>query len=164
MSLTCCSFTRWRLVHDWSGFTPLYLDSDSIKFSFGPDSNNFAALIQRREDLAASNTAAAVLAGYPDSNLGEWNIDGIYHYMIFLKKKCYIGYKDDGTTEIKLAGCDRKAAADYFKNNTLELLEQIEDEKKLVIPHGRKIKTIVLPNNEYSYSKYQDVIYQGGQN
>lgn len=164
MSLTCCSFTRWRLVHDWSGFTPLYLDSDSIKFSFGPESNNFAALIQRREDLAVSNTAAAVLAGYPDSNLGEWNIDGIYHYMILLKKKCYIGYKDDGSTEIKLAGCDRKAAADYFKNNTLELLKQIEDEKKLVIPNGRKVKTVVLPNNEYSYSKYQDVIYKGDQN
>lgn len=158
MSLTCCSYTRYRLIHDWQGFTPLYMDSDSIKFQFGFEKNNFAALIQRYNELAAVNSKICELAGYPDFILGQWCIDGIYDYMIFLKKKCYIGYRDDATTEIKLSGCDRAAYQEHFKDGTLNLLREIEDSKQLTIKHGKK-KKVLLRNNEYEYYKYEDVTY-----
>lgn len=158
MSLTCCSYTRYRLIHDWQGFTPLYLDSDSIKFRFSPETNRLADLVERHEQLNEINQYETALAGYPESNLGSWNVDGIYTRMIFLKKKCYIGYKDDATTEVKLAGCDKAAYTEYFQNATLETLQQIEAEQKLVIPHGMKIP-YVLPNNEFGDYEYKDVTY-----
>lgn len=161
MSLTCCSYTRYKLIHDWQGFTPLYLDSDSIKFRFSPETNRLADLVQRHEELNEVNKYETALAGYPDSNLGSWNIDGIYTRMIFLKKKCYIGYKDDGSTEVKLAGCDKEAYTKYFQNATLETLQQIEAAQKLTIPNGMK-KPFYLSNNEYSDFTYEDVSYSKG--
>ena len=161
MSLTCCSYTRYRLIHDWQGFTPLYLDSDSIKFQFGPEANNLAALVERQEYLNEINQYETALAGYPESNLGSWNVDGLYNRMMFIKKKCYIGYKDDGSTEVKLAGCDKEAYTRYFQNATLSTLQEIEAAQKLVIPHGKK-KPFMTPDNAYADYTYEDVIYLKG--
>lgn len=159
MSLTCCSFTRYRIIRDWQGFTPLYIDSDSVKFRFSQDTNNFRKLVERVEELNTENSIRNILAGYPESNLGSWNVDGIYNYMLFLKKKCYIGYVDDGTTELKIAGCDKSAAMQHFEGKTVDVLNEIEREQKLVIKGGMK-KPNLLPNNEYEYYTPADVIYQ----
>ncbi len=159
MSLTCCSFTRYRLISDWQGFIPIYMDSDSVKFEFGPNKNNLLALMQRYEDLARLNSSATKAAGYPGSDLGQWHVDGVYDHMIFLQKKCYIGYKNDATTEIKLAGCDKKAAEAHFADGTLRLLEEIEADGELIIQNGKK-KTVILPNNEYQYFKPEAIIYK----
>lgn len=159
MSLTCCSFTRYRIIRDWQGFTPLYIDSDSVKFRFSQYTNNFRKLVERVEELNAENSIRNILAGYPESNLGSWNVDGIYNYMLFLKKKCYIGYADDGTTELKIAGCDKQAAMQHFEGKTVDVLNEIEREQKLVIKGGMK-KPNLLPNNEYEYYTPTDAIYQ----
>ena len=159
MSLTCCAFTRYRLIHDWENFHPIYMDSDSIKFEFGPDSNNLAQLVQRLDELTAENKAINKAAGYPDSNLGSWNVDGVYDYMIFLRKKVYIGYKNDATLDIKTSGCDPEAAREYFKEGTLHLLKDIERTGRLTIPNGMK-RTRILPNNEYQYIEPMAVTYE----
>lgn len=158
-SLTCCSFTRWRLVHDWADFMPVYMDSDSVKFEFSPDTNNFAKLVQRLEELAEENKKVNRLAGYPESNLGSWNVDGIYTHMMFLKKKVYIGYLDDGTIDLATSGCDAEAAAEYFKEGTLNLLRDIEQSGRLVIPNGKKERHLT-PDLAYEYYTPQDVIYE----
>lgn len=158
-SLTCCSFTRWRLVHDWSDFQPIYMDSDSIKFEFGPETNNLAKLVERLDELTEENKAVNIAAGYPDSNLGSWNVDGVYDYMMFLRKKVYIGYNSDGTVNLAMSGCDAAAAAEYFKDGTLNLLRDIEREQRLTIPNGRRtIK--VLTNNEYQREVTENVTYE----
>lgn len=159
MSLTCCSYTRYRLIHDWSGFTPLYMDSDSVKFEFGPGKNNLAALMQRYEKLAAENTYYTKAAGYPGSDLGQWHVDGVYDHMLFLQKKCYIGYRNDATMEVKIAGCDKAAAETHFKAGTLNLLNEIAESGKLTIYNGKK-QCIILPNNEYQYYKCENVTYE----
>ena len=158
-SLTCCSFTRYRLIHDWSDFQPVYMDSDSIKFEFSPDTNNLAQLVQRLDELTEENKQLNAAAGYPESNLGSWNVDGVYNYMMFLRKKVYIGYNSDGTIELATSGCDTDAAREYFKDGTLNLLQKIEREQKLTIPHGKR-RMVVLPNNEYHYFEYDDVTYE----
>lgn len=159
-SLSCCSFTRWRLIHDWQDFTPLYMDSDSVKFEFSPDTNNLVNIMYRLEELNAENKKVNSAAGYPQSNLGSWNVDGIYNHMLFIRKKVYIGYKDDGTIDLATSGCDTAAAAEYFKDGTLNLLEDIEKNKRLTIPGGKR-KLIILPNNEYAREVPQDVTYEG---
>ena len=159
MSLTCCSYTRYRLIHDWEGFTPLYMDSDSVKFEFGPDKNNLLALMQRYEELAKENHYDTAEAGYPDSDLGQWHVDGVYDHMIFLQKKCYIGYKNDASIEVKLAGCDKKAAEAHFKKGTLDLLIEIAESERLTIYNGKK-QCVILPNNEYQYYKCENVTYE----
>lgn len=159
MSLTCCSYTRYRLIHDWAGFIPLYLDSDSIKFKLDPSVNRLSDLIKRQEELNQINHYYNVAAGYPASNLGSWNIDGIYNYLMFFKKKCYVGFCDDGSTEVKLAGCDKSAANDFFQNATLKDFESIERAGAVTIPNGKR-KPVLLPNNEFSYYDYEDVIYK----
>ena len=163
MSLTCCAYTRYRLIHDWAGFTPLYLDSDSIKFRIGPGANNLAELVKRQEELNATNQFYNQAAGYPSSNLGSWNVDGIYNYMMFFKKKCYFGFCDDGSSEIKLSGCDQGAARKFFENATLADLKIIEDSKTVTIPNGKKIPRHT-PNNEFSYydPRNADVTYSQG--
>ena len=160
-SLTCCSFTRYRLIHDWDQFTPIYMDSDSIKFEFSPETNNLAKLVQRLDELTAENKKINEAAGYPESNLGSWNVDGVYDYMIFLRKKVYIGYKSDGTLDLATSGCDAAAAREYFKDGTLNLLREIERTGRLEIPNGRR-KKIYLPNNEYEFldPHYDSVIYE----
>ena len=158
-SLTCCSYTRYRLVSDWQGFTPLYLDSDSIKFRFGPEHNNLLELMQRQEELNSKNKADNICAGYPDLNLGSWNVDGVYDYMMFLRKKCYIGYKNDATTEIKLAGCLKEAYTKYFEGATLDTLKQIEATEQLIIPNGGVSEEKICPENEFSYYRTHDIIY-----
>lgn len=159
MSLTCCSFTRYRLIHDWSGFTPIYFDSDSIKLQFSPTTNRLLDLANRQEYLNDHNKKICAAAGYPDSNLGSWNIDGIYNYMMFFKKKCYVGYKDDGTTECKLAGCDKAAYTKFFADATLDTLKNIEAAQELTIPDGVKQK-VVLPDNGFEYYQYDDITYK----
>ena len=159
MSLTCCSYTRYRLIHDWAGFTPLYLDSDSIKFKISTADNNLAELITRREELNAINTYYNVQAGYPDSNLGSWNIDGLYNYMMFFKKKCYVGQCDDGTMHAKMSGCDRRAYTKFFDQCTLDDLRKIEAAQLLTIPEGKKVPYL-LSNNEFADYEYQEVIYR----
>lgn len=158
-SLTCCSFTRYRLIHDWDKFHPLYMDSDSIKFEFGPETNSLVKISKRLDELTKENQEVNAAAGYPGSNLGSWNVDGVYNAMLFVGKKVYIGYKDDGTLDIATAGCNAEAAAEYFKEGTMELLYEIERTKKLVIPGGKKIHHI-LENNEYEYDEPQDFIYE----
>ena len=158
-SLTCCSFTRYRLIHDWKDFQPIYMDSDSIKFEFSPETNNLAKLAQRLDELTAENKKINEAAGYPDSNLGSWNVDGVYDYMIFLRKKVYIGYKSDGTLDLATSGCDAAAAREYFKEGTLDLLKDIEKQQRLTIPHGKR-RTVILPNNEYQDYEYEDVTYE----
>ena len=160
-SLTCCSFTRYRLIHDWPDFQPIYMDSDSIKFEFGPDRNNLAKLVQRLDELAAENKAINTAAGYPESNLGSWNVDGVYDYMLFLRKKVYIGYKNDGTLDLATSGCDAAAAREYFKDGTLNLLREIERTGRLEIPNGKK-KRHYLKNGEYEYEDphWDPVIYE----
>ena len=149
-SLTCCSYTRYRLIHDWNGFIPLYMDSDSVKFQFGADSNNLAALMQRHAELEKINKQINTDAGFKNSNLGSWNVDGVYDYMLFMKKKCYIGYKNDATVDLATAGCDSEAAAEYFKDATLNLLREIERTGSLTIPKGKRKKSLI-PNNEFEY-------------
>ena len=158
-SLTCCSFTRYRIVHDWRDFHPIYIDSDSVKFEFSPETNNLAQLVHRLDELAQENKQINKDAGYPESNLGSWNVDGVYYSMMFLKKKVYIGYKNDGTIELATSGCDAAAAAEYFKEGTLKLLQDIERTGKLTIPKGKR-KTVILPNNEFQYYEYEDVTYE----
>ena len=158
-SLTCCSFTRYRLIHDWDQFHPLYMDSDSIKFEFSPETNSLIKISKRLDELTAENQRVNAAAGYPDSNLGSWNMDGVYMAMLFVGKKVYIGYKDDGTLDIATAGCNAEAAADYFKDGTMDLLYEIERSKKLVIPGGKKIHKI-LKNNEFEWDEPQDFIYE----
>lgn len=158
-SLTCCSFTRWRLVHDWDEFHPVYMDSDSIKFEFGPDTNNLAQLLRRHEELTAENQETNQAAGYPESNLGSWNVDGVYDYMMFLRKKVYIGYNSDGTIELATSGCDAEAARKYFEGATLKDLKKIEREQRLTIPNG-KLKRVILPNNEFETIIPEDVTYE----
>jgi hypothetical protein len=158
-SLTCCSFTRYRLVHDWKDFHPVYMDSDSVKFEFSPETNNLLQLTQRLDELAEENRKVNVAAGYPESNLGSWNVDGVYNYMMFLRKKVYIGYNSDGTIELATSGCDAEAAREYFKEGTLDLLQKIEREQKLTIPNGKR-RLVILPNNEYQYFQYDDVTYE----
>lgn len=158
-SLTCCSFTRYRLIHDWQNFFPIYMDSDSIKFEFSPTTNNLAKLVQRLDELTEENKRINAAAGYPDSNLGSWNVDGVYNYMIFLRKKVYIGYKNDGTIDLAMSGCDAAAAREYFKEGVLDLLQEIERTGRLVIPGGKKIKHIV-DNGIYEYDKPLPVIYE----
>lgn len=158
MSLSCCSFTRYRLINDFAGFTPLYMDSDSIKFEFGPKKNNLLALMQRYEELAKENSLITRAAGYPSSDLGQWHVDAVYDHMIFIQKKCYIGYKNDATIEIKLAGCNKEAAYAHFKDDTLNLLNEIADSGKLTIYNGKKICKII-PNNEFHYYEGQSITY-----
>lgn len=158
-SLTCCSFTRYRLIHDWNNFQPIYMDSDSIKFEFSPDTNNLAALLQRHEELTEENKRVNELAGYPDSNLGSWNVDGVYDYMLFIAKKVYIGYKNDATLDIAMAGCDAAAAAEYFKDGTLNLLNEIAESKRLVIPNGKKIYKLT-EDKMYDYYVSEPVVYE----
>lgn len=158
-SLTCCSFTRYRLISEWSDFQPIYMDSDSIKFEFSPETNNLAKLVQRLDELTAENKEVNTAAGFPESNLGSWNVDGVYDYMIFLRKKVYIGYKNDGTLTLATSGCDTEAAKEYFKEGTLNLLQDIERKQRLTIPNGTR-RLIVLPNNEFQYYEYEDVTYE----
>ena len=159
MSLTCCSYTRYRLIHDWAGFVPLYLDSDSVKFKLDPSVNRLAALVQRQDELNRINQCYNIAAGYPNSNLGSWNVDGLYNYLMIFKKKCYVGFCDDGSTEVKLAGCAKAAANDFFKNALLKDLQKIERAGAVTIPNGKQTP-ILLPNNEFSYYDYEDVIYK----
>lgn len=157
-SLTCCSFTRYRLIHDWDEFKPLYMDSDSIKFEFGPGANNLLRLMQRHEELTKINQEINQAAGYPESNLGSWNVDGIYDYMLILAKKVYIGFKDDATIDIATAGCNADAAAEYFKDATLQTLIDIAERGELTIPHGKLIPK-VSSDNLYQYYDPEDVTY-----
>lgn len=160
ISLTCCSYTRYRLVHDWQGFTPLYLDSDSIKFKFSPDTNRLADLVKRQQELNDYNAKQTAAAGYPESNLGSWNVDGVYNRLLILKKKCYVGFKNDATTEIKLAGCDPEAAYNYFKDATLKDLQAIEQAQMLIIPDGIK-QEVIIDNNEFAYKRaVKDICYK----
>lgn len=158
-SLTCCSFTRYRLIHDWSDFHPVYTDSDSVKFEFSPETNNLAELVSRLDELTEENKRVNAAAGYPESNLGSWNVDGVYNYMMFIKKKVYVGYNSDGTIELATSGCDPEAAREYFKEGTLDILKKIEREQKLIIPNGKK-QIRILPNNEYQDYISAPVIYE----
>lgn len=158
-SLTCCSFTRYRLISDWADFQPIYMDSDSIKFEFGPEANNLAKLAARLDELTEENKAVNAAAGYPESNLGSWNVDGVYDYMMFLRKKVYIGYNSDGSVELATAGCDAEAAREYFKEGVLHLLKEIEQSGRLVIPNGKR-RTVVYPNNEFQRYILEDIVYE----
>lgn len=160
MSLTCCAFTRYRLIHDWAGFTPIYFDSDSIKLQFSPTTNRLLDLAVRQEQLNSHNKKICAAAGYPDSNLGSWNIDGIYTYMMFFKKKCYVGYKDDGSTEVKLAGCDKAAYTKFFADATLDTLKNIEAAQELTIPDGGPKERVVTPDNGFEYFRTTDITYK----
>lgn len=158
ISLTCCSYTRWRLIHDWKGFIPLYTDSDSAKFQFGTNANNLIELMNRYNELEEINKHKTRLAGI-DSNIGMWQIDGLYDSMLFLAKKCYIGFRQDGTKDIKMAGCLTEVYNQFFQDKDKKYLDQIAADQKLIIPNGMR-KLCVLKNMEYQYYETADVVYQ----
>lgn len=162
MSLTCCSYIRWRLVHDWRDFIPVYMDSDSVKFKFGAGSFNcLTDLLERYNELSALNQIKTALAGF-NTNIGTWQIDGFYSSLLFLAKKCYIGYTNQGEKQVKLSGCLQEAYRAYFDGRAESCLDEIAAAKCLHIPKGKR-NLEMLSNHEFQYYKYQDVIYRQGE-
>ena len=157
-SLTCCSFIRYHLLHDWQGFTPVYADSDSVKFQFGQGANSLPDLMLRYQELEHINKAALIAAGFPNERIGLWQADGIYQCMLFLAKKCYLGKFTDGKKEITLSGCLMAASENYFRELTPEMLIEIAAAEELTIPQGKR-HLVTLSNNEFSYYEYEDVTY-----
>lgn len=169
MSITCCAFIRLRIIKDWYGFAQLYNDTDSAKFQFDLYTQSLSDIMVRFNELNESQVRKLKISGLvKDSelnscDLGKWIYEGIWDKVIFLQKKCYISYKKDNTHEVKLAGCERKAHKEFFKNKPISFLYQIQNDKRLEIPNGTKVRTVVSNEGfagQYEYHEYSNTIYE----
>lgn len=157
MSLTCCSYIRYRLMTDFIEFSKLFkvMDTDGLK-AFGTflDTFRLKQAIQEKNKLIEEKQ---VKAGFDITNMGKWLVEDMYKLFMAFGPKQYIGLTTTNEPIIALAGCRRDISLKYVKSKSVEsIMDEYINNGIISIPYGHRY---VSADNEstnimYEYSSY----------